>query len=178
MKIHAKRNILLVDAPRCIGCFGCETACKMEHGLPAEPRPMRVIQVGPTGEGDELAMSFQPTTCCHCDWPACVLACPAGAMQKRADGIVFSDLEKCIGCQTCAVACPFGLPQLNTATGKIAKCDGCRDRVDQGLWPACVQKCPTGTLIFGSPARVVQEIRAREALKVAMVFTPDERESA
>jgi Fe-S-cluster-containing dehydrogenase component len=173
-----KRNMLLVDVPRCIGCFGCEAACKMEHDLPAEARPIRVIQVGPLGVGEDLNMSFQPTTCCHCDRPACVLACPAGAMQKREDGIVFSDLEKCIGCLTCAVACPFGVPQLNTAIGKIAKCDGCRDRVDKGLWPACVLKCPTGTLIFGSPARVVHEIRTQEALKVAKSFAREESESA
>jgi Fe-S-cluster-containing dehydrogenase component len=97
-------------------------------------------------------------------------------MQKRADGIVFSDLEKCIGCQTCAVACPFGVPQLNTATGKIAKCDGCRTRVDKGLWPACTLKCPSGALMFGTPARVVQEIRFQEALKVAKSFAEEERE--
>ena len=178
MITHVKRNILLVDAPRCIGCFGCEAACKMEHGFPAEPRPVRVVQVWPRGVGEDLKMSFQPTTCCHCDQPACVLACPAGAMQKRADGIVFSDLEKCIGCQTCAVACPFGLPQLNTATGKIAKCDGCRDRVDKGLSPACVIKCPTGTMIHGRPGRVVLEIRTQEALKVAKAFAHEESESA
>ncbi len=178
MITHVKRNILLVDAPQCIGCFGCEAACKMEHDLPAAPRPVRVIQVGPRGVGEDLIMSFQPTTCCHCDQPACVLACPAGAMQKREDGIVFSDLEKCIGCQTCAVACPFGVPQLNTATGKIAKCDGCRARVDKGLSPACVVKCPTGTLIYGNPGRVVQEIRTQEALKVARIFAREESESA
>ena len=60
-------------------------------------------------------MTFQPTTCYHCDRPACVEACPTGAMQQREDGVVFSDLEICIGCQTCAIACPFGVPQLNPA---------------------------------------------------------------
>ncbi len=169
-----KRNILLVEASRCIGCFGCEAACKMEHDLPGEPRPIRVIQVGPVGAGQEMIMSFQPTTCCHCDRPACVTACPTGAMQKREDGIVFSDTSLCIGCQTCAVACPFGVPHLNPATGKIAKCDGCRERVDQGLWPACVIKCPTGSLIFGGPGRVVQEIGTQEALKVAITFAQEE----
>ena len=169
-----KRNILLVEASRCIGCFGCEAACMMEHDLPGEPRPIRVIQVGPVGAGEEMIMSFQPTTCYHCDRPACVTACPSGAMQKREDGIVFSDLELCIGCQTCAVACPFGVPHLNPATGKIAKCDGCRDRVDQGLWPACVIKCPTETLIFGGPARVLQEIGTQEALRVAKTFSREE----
>jgi Fe-S-cluster-containing dehydrogenase component len=148
----------------------------MEHGLPGGARTVRVVQVGPRGGDDALVMSFQPTSCCHCDRPACVLACPTGAMQKRADGIVFSDLEKCIGCQTCAVACPFGVPQLNTATGKIAKCDGCRTRIDQGLWPACTLKCPTGALMFGTPTRVVNEIRIGEAVKVATSFAGPERE--
>lgn len=165
-KANGHQNALLVDSSRCIGCFSCEIACKMEHDLPPGPHPIRVIQVGPLEEGGELAMSFQPTTCLHCDRPACVLACPTGAMQKREDGLVFSDLELCIGCQTCAIACPFGIPQLNPAAGKIAKCDGCMDRVDQGLWPACALKCPAGALIFGAPTRVVQDVRRREALRV------------
>jgi Fe-S-cluster-containing dehydrogenase component len=165
-KDEKRKNVLLVDSSRCIGCFSCEVACKMEHNLPAGPLPIKVIQVGPLGEGEELVMSFQAATCLHCDRPACVLACPTGAMQKRADGIVFSDPELCIGCQTCAIACPFGVPQLNPATGKIAKCDGCMVRVEQGLWPACALKCPTGALIFGTPTRVVQDVRQQEALRV------------
>ncbi len=88
-------------------------------------------------------------------------------MQKRKDGIVFSDLEICIGCQTCAVACPNGIPTLNTATGKIAKCDGCKERIDLGLWPACALKCPTGALTFGSAPEAVQHKRHIEALRVA-----------
>jgi len=88
-------------------------------------------------------------------------------MQKREDGIVFSDPQLCIGCQTCAVACPYGIPELNTATGKIAKCDGCKDRVDMSLWPACALICPTGAMTFGSPLQVVQDLRTKEAVKLA-----------
>jgi Fe-S-cluster-containing dehydrogenase component len=139
----------------------------MEHDLPAEPHPIRGIMAGPIEENGEPVLIFQPVTCAHCDRPACVLACPTGAMQRREDGIVFSNLELCIGCQTCAVACPFGVPQLNPKTGKIAKCDGCKDRVDRGMWPVCALRCPTGAIIFGTPTRVVQEIRQREALRVA-----------
>jgi Fe-S-cluster-containing dehydrogenase component len=117
-----------------------------------------------------MIMEFWPATCCHCDEAACVLACPTGAMQKRADGLVFSDLELCIGCQTCAVACPFGHPRLNPANGKIAKCDGCRDRVDAGLWPACALACPTGALSWGSPAAMVHQRRMHEALTVTRTF--------
>jgi Fe-S-cluster-containing dehydrogenase component len=166
-----KKNALLVDESRCIGCFGCGVACKMEHDLPAGPRPYKVLRLGPFDKEGDLSMRFAAVTCFHCDRPACVLACPTGAMQKREDGIVFSDFELCIGCQTCAVACPFGVPELNPATGKIAKCDGCRDRVDEGLWPACALKCPTGALRFGSPREVVREVRTRTAVTVARCFT-------
>ena len=161
------RNVLLVDASVCIGCRSCQAACHMEHDLPACSRTVKMLQLGPFEQEGELTMTFLPTTCFHCDRPACVAECPSGAMQKRADGIVFSDPELCIGCQTCAVACPYGIPELNTNTGKIAKCDGCRDRVDRGLWPACALKCPTEALSFGDSVRVIQEKRQREALKIA-----------
>lgn len=161
------KNLLMVDPPLCIGCSGCLAACQMEHDLPACSRTVKVLQLGPFEQGEELTMSFLPTTCFHCDRPACIAECPTGAMQKRNDGIVFSDLEICIGCQTCAVACPYGIPVLNPDTGKIAKCDGCKDRIDLGLWPSCAVKCPTGALVFGAAPNAVRDKRHREALKVA-----------
>ena len=162
-----RKHALMIDSSRCIGCHSCGVACKMEHELPAGPHPVKVIQIGPLNSNGTLVMRYETVTCFHCDQPACVSACPTGAMQKRPDGLVFSEPSLCIGCQTCAVACPFGIPELNPATGKIAKCDGCRDRVDQGLWPACALKCPTGCLSYGSPLRVVQDLRTREALTIA-----------
>lgn len=174
----SKKNLLLMDSSRCIGCQSCEVACKMEHDLPVGPRPVKVIQLGPFEQGDELVMSFEAVTCYHCDEPACVLACPTGAMQKREDGIVFSNPDLCIGCQTCAVACPFGVPELNPATGKIAKCDGCMERVERGLWPACALKCPTGALRFGAPTSVVRERRMQEAVKIVRSLHLDYAESS
>jgi Fe-S-cluster-containing dehydrogenase component len=167
-----KRNTLMIEASACIGCHGCMTACKLENDLPAGPRPIVAIQTGPLETDNGLMAQHWPATCFHCDQPACVLACPTGAMQKRDDGLVFSDLQLCIGCQTCAVACPFGHPQLNPASGKIAKCDGCRQRVDAGLWPACVLVCPTGALSYGSAQNVVHQRRMQEAVKITQTFTP------
>ena len=166
-EVKRRGNALLSDSSRCIGCFACETACKLEHDLPPQTHTIRGIMAGPLEKEGRLVLSFQPVTCAHCETPACVAVCPAGAMQKRDDGIVFSDLELCIGCQTCAVACPFGIPQLNPGTGKIAKCDGCKDRVDRGMWPVCALRCPTGALVFGTPSRVVQERRQKEAMQVS-----------
>lgn len=167
-----KPRALMIEASSCIGCQTCMAACKLENNLPAGPRPIVAIQTGPLETDNGLVSHFLPTTCYHCDRPACVLACPTGAMQKRDDGLVFSDPELCIGCQTCAVACPFGHPQLNPANGKIAKCDGCRQRVDAGLWPACALKCPTGALSYGTVQHIVHQRRMQEAVKITKTFMP------
>ena len=56
------------------------------------------------------------------------------------------DAEKCIGCKSCVVACPFGVMQIVvSANGRAAahKCDLCHGR-DAG--PACVQNCPAQAL--------------------------------
>ena len=55
------------------------------------------------------------------------------------------DLDSCIGCHSCAMACPFGVPTFNQE-GRMEKCDGCAVRVAHGMEPACVRVCPTGAL--------------------------------
>jgi Fe-S-cluster-containing dehydrogenase component len=71
-------------------------------------------------------------------------------MQKRpADGIVFVEPALCVGCKSCLGACPWGAPQWDAESGKVVKCDYCKDRVDAGLKPACVAKCLTHCLDFG-----------------------------
>jgi Fe-S-cluster-containing dehydrogenase component len=96
-------------------------------------------------------------------------------MQQGADGIVFSDPERCVGCRTCAAACPFAAPVLNTATGKIAKCDYCRDRLAAGLLPACVLKCPTGALSFGPAGRLIERRQREDAERIAAALPHDAR---
>jgi Fe-S-cluster-containing dehydrogenase component len=89
-------------------------------------------------------------------------------MQKRSvDGIVFIDKDLCVGCKTCVSACPWGAPQWNSETGKVEKCDYCKDRVDQGLNPACVTTCTTGCLKFGNVEEMTQVRRERHAASVA-----------
>jgi Fe-S-cluster-containing dehydrogenase component len=170
--VKPESGVLIIDAPACIGCQACTAACRLENDLPVGPRPIFAIQVGPLESDHGPVTKFLPSTCHHCDRPACVAACPSGAMQKRGDGRVFSDPQLCIGCRTCAVACPFGHPQLNPATGRIAKCDGCRQRIDRGLWPACALACPTQALQYGGAEAAVHHRRMRQAIKIARTFTP------
>ncbi len=95
---------------------------------------------------------FFSLRCQHCDEPACVYACLTGALSKDADtGIVTVDDNKCVGCWTCIIACPFGAIRQDTAQKKIAKCDLCQgDEV-----PACVANCPNEALVY---AEVQEEV--------------------
>ena len=156
------------DTQRCIGCYSCEAHCKAQHNLPMGPRLNQIIPVGPKMVNNLPRMAYIFVPCFQCESPWCVAACPTGAMQQRArDGIVFVDESLCVGCKTCITACPWGTPQWNPETGKVVKCDYCKDRVDEGLQPACVTKCVTKCLQFGDAALKTKAERERFAQAVA-----------
>jgi Fe-S-cluster-containing dehydrogenase component len=97
-----------------------------------------------------------PRSCLHCETPACVTVCPTGASYKRAeDGIVLVDEDKCIGCQLCAWACPYGAREFSHQRGVMQKCTLCVDRIYNETLdpvdrqPACVMACPTRARHFG-----------------------------
>ena len=162
------KYFLFQDNKRCIGCFSCEVHCKANKKLPVGPRPVQIIPVGPKLVKNLPRMSYVYMTCYHCENPWCVAACPTGAMQKRPkDGIVFVDGSICVGCKTCILACPWGAPQWNAETGTVVKCDYCMDRIDEGLEPACVTKCVTKCLHFGTTEESVALRRERHAKTVA-----------
>jgi DMSO reductase iron-sulfur subunit len=162
------KYFLFQDSKRCIGCYSCEVHCKASKTLPVGPRLTQIIPVGPKIVKNLPRMSFVYMPCYHCENPWCVEACPTGAMQKRPqDGIVFVDSSLCVGCKTCISACPWGAPQWNSETGTVVKCDYCKDRIDEGLEPACVRKCVTKCLHFGKAEEVENIRRERHARAVA-----------
>ena len=59
------------------------------------------------------------------------------------------DATKCIGCQYCIQACPYGARYFNEAHQVSDKCTWCYHRITRGLQPACVEVCPVGARIFG-----------------------------
>jgi DMSO reductase iron-sulfur subunit len=159
---------LFQDVKNCIGCHSCEVACKSNKDLPLGPRVCQVVTIGPrmVDYVPKAAYIFMP--CFHCEDPWCVAACPTGAMQKRAkDGIVFVDHDLCVGCKTCMSACPWGAPQWNSDIGKVVKCDYCKDRIDEGLKPACATVCTTHCLHFGKTDEIQPIRRERYARAMA-----------
>ncbi|MFZ5590194.1 MAG: 4Fe-4S dicluster domain-containing protein [Bacillota bacterium] len=135
------------DSHKCISCHACEVQCKVNKGLPLGPRPNQVIAVGPMLVSGQPRANFVFISCFHCEQPWCVAACPNGAMRKREqDGIVYVDQNLCKGCKSCIMACPWSSPQWDARLGKVVKCDLCKDRLDKGEKPACVQACPVDCL--------------------------------
>jgi Fe-S-cluster-containing dehydrogenase component len=156
------------DQQRCIGCRSCEVHCKTKNDVPVGPSFCKIVPVGPHVKGDVPRIKFIFMPCFHCEKPWCVTACPTSAMQKRPeDGIVFVDPSLCIGCKACITACPWGAPQWNRETGRVFKCDYCKDRVDQGLEPACVTGCTTAALKWVSPEKSSEARRERFARGIA-----------
>ncbi len=133
----------------CIGCHICELACITAHSKSKDL--ILAYTVERTGEGlssckrvHEGGPTCVALSCRHCDEPACVAACISGALQKDPEsGRTTYDREKCVGCWSCLMACPFGAIARHPLENKIVKCDLCFDRPGG---PACVAACPNQAL--------------------------------
>ncbi len=67
--------------------------------------------------------------------------CPTGASSKRDDGVVVVDKETCIGCETCAKACPYNARSLDKEANVIDKCELCIHRLSNGVETTMCQLC-------------------------------------
>ncbi len=47
------------------------------------------------------------------------------------------------------MACPYNAPKVDREVGHSVKCNGCADRVKEGLDPICVGACPLRAIEFG-----------------------------
>jgi Fe-S-cluster-containing dehydrogenase component len=166
---------MLYDATKCIGCKACMAACRENAGL--EPDARETLWDDPLNlnanakniiklyQGDDGAESFMKMQCMHCVDPGCVSVCMLGALQKGDKGIVTYNPERCIGCRYCQVACPFNVPafEWKSNSPQIVKCELCRNRLDEGKLPACVEVCPREAVIYGPVTTLLEDAHARIA---------------
>jgi len=166
---------VVIDLKRCIGCYACQMACKAENNTALGVDYTKVIEIE---EGEfrdakqtpDVGVTFVPMPCMHCGRPACMAACPVGAITKRPeDGIVLINKDKCIGCRYCAWACPYGAPQYNAENNVMEKCTLCVHRVTKGLLPACVNACVAKTRFFGELNEMTALIRQKRSRSVSIV---------
>ena len=94
------------------------------------------------GQFENTFMMYLPRLCEHCLNPACVAACPSGAIYKREeDGIVLIDQDKCRGWRMCVSACPYKKIYFNWESGKSEKCTFCYPRIEAGEPTVCSETC-------------------------------------
>lgn len=179
-------KVITVDVSRCNGCYTCHTACKDEHvdndWAPYAKQQPEIgqfwVKVEETVKGSvpKVKSSYIPEFCNHCEKPACLASCKAGAIEKRDDGLVIISPEKCTGCGDCAEACPYDAIYKNDKLGICQKCTGCAHLLDAGFkLPRCVEICPVEALGFGEEADLADFIegsvvRKPEAGTVPKVF--------
>ena len=132
----------------CMGCGLCEVYCIVQHSKSKDivkaynrghPRPLSRVRLE---LNKPVSFAIQ---CRHCEDAPCVTACLSGAMRKdEATGLVTHDTEKCMGCWTCIMVCPYGAIKMDVNGKVVAKCDLCSE-LDV---PACVANCPNGALVY------------------------------
>lgn len=149
----------------CISCGACAVACMDQNDTDPEVQlPFRHVQVIEKVKERETVFTNVSIACMHCSDAPCVQACPAGCLYKdEATGLTLYDNNKCIGCHSCVMACPFGAPVF-TETGRMAKCDGCVVRLEHGMEPACVRVCLYDALKL-VPVEAAEENRWDRVLK-------------
>jgi Fe-S-cluster-containing dehydrogenase component len=167
---------LLYDTTKCIGCKACMVACREANGLAPDSAASGGLYHAPLDLNEKTKTviklyddgahrSFVKAQCMHCVDPACASACMLGAFKKREFGIVTYDVNYCIGCRYCEVACPYGVPKFewSKAAPKMVKCELCNHRLAQGKQPACTEVCPRQAVIFGKREDLLREARRRLA---------------
>lgn len=147
-------KFVIADPGVCIGCKTCMAACLAKHDVHGDVAAARLNLV------TTLSVSA-PIVCHHCIDAPCVASCPTGALYEDAqNGRVGVREDRCIGCRSCVMACPYGAVTVaarsvttklgNLIIGEsekpaVVKCDLCVDRPEG---PACVQACPTKGLVL------------------------------
>ena len=163
------QKAFLVDSSKCLGCNTCAMACKNQYHQDTGILWRQVREIGheeyredennilpaltsyvKAKRVDMPAERFYSSLACnHCENPACVAVCPAGAQQKDPEtGICKQDQSMCIGCGGCVKACPFGASKFNTRMGKAEKCSMCWERQAEGKETACIQSCPVDAIML------------------------------
>ncbi len=159
-----------IDTTKCTACRGCQVACKEWHNNPAtETRQLGTHQNPPDLNFDtyklvrfseeevdgKLHWLFFADQCRHCIVAPCKdmadLDVEGAIIQDEATGcILFTEkTAELSDPEMVRSSCPFDIPRKAKDSNRMSKCDMCLDRVQNGLKPACVQVCPTGTMNFG-----------------------------
>lgn len=173
-----------IDTSKCTGCRACQAACKQWNQNPATQTTQQGTYQNPPDlnagtfklvrfneekvPGQDPRWFFFPDQCRHCVYPLCKIAADRKApgsivIDPRTRAVIFDPAVKVSAeaFQEIREICPFDIPRYDDKTGSMNKCTMCNDRIREGLQPACVQACPTGTMSFGERKQILAKARGR-----------------
>lgn len=135
---------IYVNEEWCLGCHLCEYNCAFANsGISDMVKALKGVTINPRISVEEKDGVCFAVNCRHCEDPICVKSCITGALTK-VDGVINIDQEKCVGCYTCVLVCPYGAV-MPTDSGPVQKCELC---TKNGGVPACVEGCPNKAIVF------------------------------
>jgi len=142
--IRPTPRVLAVDPQKCNGCRLCEIACSLFNDGEVDPARSRIRVLEWNFKG-----IFLPVLCQHCADAPCKSVCPKDAISWQDDwGRVVIDYNRCVSCQMCVAACPFGAIRFDKDREVVFKCDLCNGQ------PQCVNFCEPGALMFAYADRI------------------------
>ena len=168
-----------IDTSKCIACKACQVACKQWNSLPAErtvnvgshqnPQDLSavtwtLVRMNEVESGGKLRWLFFKDQCRHCVEPPCLMSAsfPGSVYKDEETGaVIYTEKSKYESFED--IMCPYNIPRQDKNTDQLFKCTMCVDRVKNGLLPACVKACSTGTMNFGDRAEML--VLAEERLK-------------
>jgi Fe-S-cluster-containing dehydrogenase component len=157
-----------VDIEKCIGCQMCMIDCAAHHA-DAKNGPVVYPQSWDLLPEARLYVDVEgpipvPLLCKHCENAPCAMVCPTEAIQVDSEfGFKVLNKDRCIGCRSCLLTCPFGLISMDKEGRAAQKCDMCVERFHEGIDPVCVQVCPRGALAVKKIPESVAEVRKTTA---------------
>jgi len=135
-----------VNEKWCLGCHLCEYNCAFANsGCDDMVKALKDVTIHPrirVEEGENICFAVN---CRHCEEPLCVKSCITGALSVE-DGVIHVDEEKCVGCYTCVLVCPYGAVMPGPDGGVIQKCELCTN--NSAGEPACVEGCPNRAIVY------------------------------
>jgi Fe-S-cluster-containing dehydrogenase component len=169
------RKEMVIDLDRCTGCNLCIIACRDEHvGSIHMPWTKQQAETGhfwidvksmERGTIPKVEMTYLPMLCQHCENAPCMKSCPENAIERREDGLVWINQDKCTGCGLCVDGCPYGVIYFNQELKVAQKCTWCAHLIDRGEEPRCAEICPHDAIVFGeSEDEGIKEIRQKSSV--------------
>lgn len=154
--IPASDGYLLVDTKKCQGCMTCMLACSLAHEG-QENLSLARIQII-ENPFEQFPDDITIEQCRQCVEPACLEACPTGALHVDAEhgNVRRVNVDDCIGCMRCVRACTFPPSRAiwNHDEQHAQKCDLCiatphwNENGGPNGKQACVEICPVGAISF------------------------------